>query len=195
MRRLYFKTTGNTLKPHHHVRIDKALRLDLHLWRTFIANQEAYCRPFLDFFTSLQAEEINFYTDATRNPELGAGGVCQNSWFCVKWDPVFIQTHEPSIAYLELYAVAIAVLLWIERFSNKRVIIFCDNMSVVFMLNKNTSHCQQCMVLIRLIVFECLMKNVRLYARHVPTAQNTLADLLSRQKYQNSKNWRGKSMR
>ena len=55
---------------------------------------------------------------------------------------------DPSIQYLELFALVAAVLAWISRFQNRSVTIFCDNQSVVAMVNNTTSKCINCMTLI-----------------------------------------------
>ena len=89
---------------------------------------------------------------------------------------------KPSIEYLELFAVTAAVLSWIHKFKNKRVILFCDNRSVVDMINNTSSSCKNCMVLIRMIVLKGLIENVRVFARHVEGVKNELADSLSRNK-------------
>ena len=87
---------------------------------------------------------------------------------------------EPSIEYLELYAVLVGVMNWIKIFANKRIILFCDNEAVVHMINNNVSRCKQCMGLIRLLVLESMIHNVRVFARHVGTKDNGKADALSR---------------
>ena len=101
-----------------------------------------YCRPFLDFKSYISANEIRFFTDASGNFKLGMGGVCERSWFTKMWDSDFMKTYNPSIEYLELYALVTGILLWIHRYRNKRVVIFCDNISVVYMVNKSTSICK-----------------------------------------------------
>ena len=91
--------------------------------------------------------------------------------------------QQPSIEFLELYAVVVAVKLWISRFQNRRIILFCDNMSVVFMINRNSSKCKHCMNLIRILVVESMVHNVRIFAKHVRSECNKMADLLSRHKF------------
>ena len=99
------------------------------------------------------------------------------------WPEEFLKKYKPSIEYLELYTVTAAVLAWIHRFKNRRIILFCDNRSVVDMINLTTTSCKNCMVLIRLILFKGLTENVRDFARHVSGAMNGLADSLSRDKF------------
>ena len=126
----------------------------------------------------LIADEIDMYSDASG--KIGMGALCGSSWMYQLWDPVFISKYKPSIEYLELYGVTAAVLTWIHRFRNKRIILFCDNKSVVDMINITSTSCKNCMVLIRLIVLKGLIENVRIFARHVAGTDNGLADSLSR---------------
>ena len=88
--------------------------------------------------------------------------------------------YEPSIEYLELYAVTVAIMKWLKLFNNKRICLHCDNQSAVHMINNNSSSCKNCMVLLRLIVLEAMVQNVRITALHVGTKENGKADSLSR---------------
>ena len=97
-----------------------------------------------------------------------------------QWDEIFINQEQPSIEYLELWALVAGVVSWIHRFHNQRVILFCDNMSVVEMINSTSSSCKNSMVLIRIFVLKTLTENVRVFARHVRSKQNFYSDVLSR---------------
>ena len=189
-RRLYYATAtkeqNKQLKPHHHVNVNRELKLDIKMWLEFLRSPSAYCRPFLDLKTGITAEEVFWFTDTAKGAARGCGGVCLDNWFALKWPKGFIQTYDPSIAFLELYAVAVSVMHWIHLFKNKRIILFCDNISVVYMLNRNTSSCKYCLTLIRVIVLECMKQNVRLFGNYINTKANILADLLSRGSFQNS---------
>ena len=122
---LYMLTRGqNNLKPHHHIRISSECRKDLDMWLTFIRHPSVYCHKFMDFSADLSAEEKVFYTDASKNESLGFGGICNKSWMYAQWEQGFIKKWDPSIEYLELFGVLAGALLWIDRFRNRRVIIF-----------------------------------------------------------------------
>ena len=97
-----------------------------------------------------------------------------------QWDKVFCSKYKPSIEYLELFGVLVAVLNWIKLYRNRRIILFCDNEAVVSMNNKSSSKCKNCMVLVRLLTVESIHRNVRIFAKHVGTKQNGKADALSR---------------
>ena len=120
------------------------------------------------------------YSDASG--KIGMGAICGRAWMFKMWDDEFIRRYRPSIEFLELYAVTAAVLKWVHQFKNQRIILFCDNKSVVDMINLTTTSCKHCMVLIRAIVLKGLVENVRIFARHVKGSKNDLADSLSRNK-------------
>ena len=100
------------------------------------------------------------------------------------WDYTFCDKVQPSIEYLELFALAAAVLAWIDRFKNRKIYLFCDNQSVVQMINNTTSSCRNCMVLLRLIVLQGLRHNVKIMAKYVRSHDNGRADALSRHKFE-----------
>ena len=178
----YSLTVGNKRKPHHHVNLKAETKLDLEMWRKFLLSPMAYCTSFADF-SEVTAEEILMYSDASKNFSKGFGAWCQKSWVYGVWNYKFMCDTDPSIEYLELFAVAVAVKLWIHRFKNKKVYLFCDNLSVVHMLNNSLSSCRNCMVLIRFITLEGLIQNVRILAKHVRTNLNGISDALSRLKF------------
>ena len=181
-RRMY--TYGAKLtKPDHHFTITQEFKSDLRMWQEFLKNPIAYSRPFLDVDANTNSIEVDWATDASANPNLGAGGTCFNEWFILQWDEKFMLKNEPSINYLELYAVAVGIFLWLGNFKNQRITIFCDNMSVVHMINTNVSTSKNCMVLLRFIVLQSLIHNVKITAKHIVGKFNIFPDLLSRLQY------------
>ena len=48
-RRLYSYFSSSML-PHHHVRVSGEMRRDLNVWKTFLNDPSAYCRPFIDYW-------------------------------------------------------------------------------------------------------------------------------------------------
>ena len=124
-RRLYSligaQNSGQTtkLKRHHHIKVTQEAKLDLELWEYFLHHPSAYSRSFMDFSKTWKAHEVQFFTDSSKNRSLGCGGWCEKSWFTQQWVAEEITRFDPSIAYLELYAVMVGVKLWIHRFRNK----------------------------------------------------------------------------
>ena len=120
--------------------------------------------------------------DSSANADLGFGCIFGKRWFFGRWEPGFIVNKEPSIEYLELAALCMAVLTWSDLLCNTRIVIFCDNQAVMHMVNNSTSRCKNCMVLLRVLIADGLTHNRRVFVGWVSTKENILADSLSRGK-------------
>ena len=120
----------------------------------------------MDLSTHIIAEQLNFTSDASAAKNLVFGATFGNRWFAQQWEPGYIDEaeHQPSIAYLELYTLTATVLTWGHHIKNCRIMIFCDNMSRVNMVNQLTSSCKNCMYLIRLLTLNGLVNNRRVFA-------------------------------
>ena len=132
------KAKNTALKPYHHVRVAEDMILDLQVWRAFLTSAECYARPFMDYDSCDNAKTLDWYTDLAKALGKGFGGHHQDEWFWGAWSSEFL-AKDPSIGFLELYAVTIGVLLWAKRYPNQRILLFCDNESVVHMVNKQSS--------------------------------------------------------
>ena len=145
----------------------------------FIYHPSIFSWPFMDFTCELTTDEIFMTSDAAGKKSLGMASICGTHWSFQQWNSRFITENNPSIEYLELLAVLNGVLLWIHEFKNQRIILFCDNESVVEMINASSSSCRNCMVLIRMLVLKGLTENVRIFARHISGKSNYFSDALS----------------
>ena len=106
-RRLY-AYFSSSMKPYHHIRVNGEMKGDLDVWLRFLKDPVIYCRPFIDFSTILSAEMLFWFTDASG--KIGFGGIHDHQWFKGLW-PNKLLRQEPSIEFLELYAVSVSVLL------------------------------------------------------------------------------------
>ena len=176
--RLYSKINPK-MKRHHHLRVSKEMRFDLQVWLAFLNHPSVFSRPFMDY-SLMTANELMFYTDASANPRLGFGGFFNGDYMWQQWDEDFIKSYNPGIAYLELYAVTAALIAWMPKFQNRRVAVFVDNKNVKSYLNNMSSGCKNIMVLVRLLVLEQMVNNVRVYGCYVKSSENIGADDLFR---------------
>ena len=105
-RHMHRKIAGKNLKPHHHIQIDGEFKLDCYTWIQFLHARAAVTRPFVDFDKStLNVDELCFYTDASKAVNLGMGWIYNDRWRFQKWEPGYIEKCNPSLEYLELYAL------------------------------------------------------------------------------------------
>ena len=128
------------------------------------------------------SEQIAFYSDASTSKFLGFGGILNKKWIKAIWSEKFIVEKEPSIDYLELFALSAGILAWESEpeLSNARITVFCDNMGVVHMVNNKSSKCKNCMFLLGVLSLNGLKFNQQLTARYVTSKNNFLANALSR---------------
>ena len=97
-----------------------------------------------------------------------------------KWDVHFMHQQQPSIDFLELFAVLVAVYTWSHHFTNKHVIVHSDNQPTVAVVNAKTSNSDSMLVLIRFLTLHCMLNNIKLTLQFVPGTSNQWADALSR---------------
>ena len=175
---------GIMLKQHQHVHLDKQFKLDCLIWKQFLKNAQALqlCRKFVDWHGTgcVTAEQLTFYTDASKNPNLGMGGIFGDSWFFAQWDPLFTESQSPSIEFLELLALTVGVICWADQLCDRKIVIFNDNQAVINMVNNITSKCPQCMKLIRILTLDGIYCNRKIVVKYIPSKMNYLADALSR---------------
>ena len=151
------------LKPHHHVKLDMEFSLDCEMWELFLTDISVVVRPFIDLQEEVTAEVLNFYSDASANPEYGYGAIFDKTWLFGKWEKNFIVDNDPSIEFLELFALCAAILTWEDRLVAMRIIVFCGNISVVHMMNNLSLSCAQCMKLIRILTLNNLKFDRRVF--------------------------------
>ena len=117
-------------------------KLDLATWQYFLSQPTIFSREFI--LPQIRTTQIiDIFSDASRNFKLGFGAYCGSEWSFGQWDEEFYSEVQPSIEYLELFGVAVAVLNWLKLFRNKKIVLFCDNQAVVNMINNSTSNLQE----------------------------------------------------
>jgi hypothetical protein len=176
LRRLIDMVVGVT-KPFHYIRLTKEARADMATWLLFLAHFNGK-----SVFLPAQwdsSECIKLYTDASGAK--GYAAVLGSSWFAQPWLEDIVH-HDITVK--ELYPIVLALEIWGTRLQNRKILFFSDNLSVVHIINKQSSKDKTLMILVRRLVLVCLCKNIMFRAKHIPGKQNTLADSLSRFQFQ-----------
>ena len=153
---------GKKLKHHHHVHLDAEFRFDCQVWRFFLENlrESSICRPMIDLDTKEKTSvQLNFSSDASASNILGFGAIFDDEWIYGQWEAGYIKRFNPSIEYLELFVLVVAILTWGYKLKDMRMIVYCDNQAMVQMVNTLTSSCKNCMYLLRLLVLNNLVFN------------------------------------
>ena len=95
--------------------------------------------------------------------------------------------HAHSITQYEMYNVVIALKVWANDWENKTVCVYCDNESTVTVCNKGATRdpfLNKCLHEIWLVA---AVHNITLRVAHIPVKLNGVADALSRNTFQQSK--------
>ena len=114
--------------------------------------------------------------------KIGFGAILHKRWIRGNWLVNFLEQEDPSIEFLELFALCAGVLTWQNQpvLRNAQIVVHCDNIAVIHMINNLTSSCGHCMYLLRLLVLEGLWFNRKLRAVYINTKRNVLSNALSR---------------
>lgn len=127
----------------------------------------------------VDSDTLTLHTDASGT--LGYGGILGRKWFQGRWE-THQQLNAPgiSIAWQELFALVVACHIWGDEFAHKRIVFYCDNASVVSIVNSKRSHIPRVMDLIRHLTLLTLKHNFYPRAKHIKGKRNDMADSLSR---------------
>ena len=81
---------------------------------------------------------------------------------------------------MELFPIYLACVLWGPTSSGKRILMWCDNHSVVAIINSKHSISPQILDLVCSITLLTLINNFTVSTTHIPGLDNAIADSLSR---------------
>ncbi|CAC5398459.1 unnamed protein product [Mytilus coruscus] len=140
-------------------------RNDLSLWHKFLDQWNG-----ISFFIDdniVNASDFDLYTDAAST--VGFGGYFKNRWFQALW-PVEMKLDTElslSMAYMKLYPIVIAAIIWGNEWSEKCILFHCDNMATVLIIKKGRSKSLEIMRLMRRLTWCSAKYHFIIHATHV----------------------------
>ena len=153
----------------HHVHLPASARADIAWWHSFLQSWNGV--------SLLPPPDPSQFILSDASSSWSCGATWQGHWFQVQWPPAWTTT---SIAPKELLPIVIAVAVWGHCWAGQRICCRCDNMAVVFAVNKGSARDPQLMRLLRTLFFFCAYHRTTITARHIAGALNLSADALSR---------------
>ena len=177
LRRMISLTSG-VKQPYHFVKLNSGFYKDLAMWEGFLKHWNGISL-FLES-EHTPSPSLHLFMDASGS--IGFGGYLAGRWFQGRW---LLEQHLDkksgiSIEWQELYPIYLACRLWGSQWTTKRIVFFCDNESVVQILNCKTLKSPKIMDLLRPIFLCTLDYNFTFTAKHVRRVDNGIADSLSR---------------
>ena len=128
-----FQLSSTVPQLHHHVRLGREARIDLAMWTEFLHRWNGQCL-FIEH-SPVSNIDLRLYTDAAGST--GYGAIFRSQWFASSWTPEFMHLIKDSkgSTLIELISIVPAAVLWGSQWSRRRIIFFCDNEALVFILN------------------------------------------------------------
>lgn len=152
--------------------IPTELKMDVRWWWNFLPH---FRSEYLLWPQVFEEPDAVLASDASLR---AAGAVCGKQYFHVEF-PEWVK-RDTHIGNLELIAVILACKRWTVVLQNKRVVINCDNLSVVYAINSGRTKDLKMQMGLRELVFLCCCNGIELRARHIFSVENRLPDYLSR---------------
>ena len=117
------------------------------------------------------------YLDASLT---GLGATFRNLVYTL---PIPVNFNDYTIVHLEMINVLVALKLWAHLWADRRMKLYCDNQAVVHVLSTGNTRDPVLGACARNIWLLTAMYNVSIDFTHIAGVQNSVADLLSRWKY------------
>ena len=147
-----FELLKGARRPYHHIRLNLFFRSNLLWWDCFLASWNG-CR----MIAADQAQTNHIWTDASGSFGCGALNPMSKRWIQLAWPSSFsdrvLNLGGESISLKELFPIVLASAVWCQDFRNSRVVVHCDNLGAVAVVNSGYSRVPQIMQLLRCLFF------------------------------------------
>lgn len=157
---------------HHRLRINHQAREDFKWWLTYLSDWNGI--SFMPEENWISSATLELFSDAS---DLAIGCTFGNQWF---YETLNDTCRSHSINWRELFAIVKSIATFGDQLANKNVTFWCDNLSVVYIINSGTSTNSDIMTLVRSLFYYCAHHNIQCRAQWVKGSTNTNADDLSR---------------
>ena len=172
-----YATAAKLREMHYFTRLDVQFRSDLFWWHTFLTEWNGI--SLLRWDDDNWTPQYQVQTDASGS--WGCGAFWDGQWLQWCWPPEW--THY-SIMVKELVPIVLSCAVWGRRLARSRVLIECDNSSVVAAVNKHYTKEKVAMHLLRSLIFFVAYYDIDVKCKHIAGVNNTTADHLSRNNLQ-----------
>ena len=156
------------------MRLNREIRSDIEWWAQFI---EPWNGVSVLWKSREASPDVEVWSDASGS--WGCGAFTNSRWLQHAWPP---EMPVSAIAHKELIPIVMASFIWGQQWQGNFVLFHCDNAAVVAVMNKLYCRDLRLMHMIRCLIFIAAKCNFWFAATHIPGANNTLADAISRNK-------------
>ncbi len=169
--RYLIQLSSTVRNPYRPVRVNAAIRSDIHWWQLFLRSWNG-----LSMMSLHGPQHYSAMVTSDALGSWGCGAYHDAQWFQLQWQG----TQPGSIAAKELVPILIAAAIWGRQWFGKAVLFRCDNQAVVAVLKSRYSRDADLMHLLRCLFFFEAHFGFNAAAVHLPGASNEHVDALSR---------------
>ena len=156
--------------PGHRTRVTADMRADIIWWLGYMDVFNGSVRMLDDRPTT------PVYIDAC---SIACGAFHGSDFVYTPWQS-WKGTETLHINHKETLSILPAICRWSSKWTNKRVVVHCDNQAAVSILNKGSSRNPLVMEYLRQVFWFPAMYNFRIQAVYHPGSENYMADAISR---------------
>jgi hypothetical protein len=171
--RRFINYSMKATKPDHWIHLSVDFRADIAWWQAFLRVWNH--RSMMHAVDRLSPLDLVLTMDASGT--WGCGAVWGHHWLQWQWDSAWL-AHQ--IAAKELVPIILAVAVWGGQWRCKSVLVRCDNMAVVQVINALSCRDPTLMHLLRCLYYYCALFSIHIRAEHIPGVHNAIADSVSR---------------
>ena len=156
--------------PWHHTRVTSCMKADIQWWLDFIDIFNGKT-PMLD-----DRPITPVFIDAC---PVASGAVYNGDILYTPWKQ-WPETEKLHINFKETLSLELAVNKWAPLWTNRKVVVYCDNQAAVGIINRGSTSHPFVMASLRRIFWYSAIYNFRIKAIYLPGIYNNLADAVSR---------------
>ena len=136
-KRLYQSFQG--IPKYQHIDLKQLVLVDLRMWKLFLIHFKGW-KPIIHPAVQ-KSKMVELFADASGNVNLGWGAWLPHvgAWMYAQWEVEFFEKFNPSIDFLELYALLAGVVTWVPHLTNCTVLFHSDSTPTMHVLINKSS--------------------------------------------------------
>ena len=160
---------------HHRIKLNQEFHRDIDWWLHYLPTWNWVSLWYESYW--LTSMEYQLFTNAS---DVGFSCYFQGHWCQGKFPDIFFQDGLMSINWRELYTITMASAIWGDQFRGKRILVHCNNASIMQIMAKYSSKSKSMMVLVHSLTMFGMWNNFDLHLQHIPGINNGITNALSR---------------
>ncbi|KAI8481562.1 hypothetical protein Bbelb_406620 [Branchiostoma belcheri] len=161
-------------RNHHRLRLTRDFRLDLKWWQRFMDSYNGVSMMVPDIYSD--PDEL-VMTDACAT---GCGGFSNGQFVHCEFPERTLEQFGSKIHVLEMLTIVVAARKWAPQWFGQRILVHCDNMACVHVLNSGRARDRELLQCARELWLLAATFEFQVKATHIQGSHNRIADHLSR---------------